>query len=232
MSWQPVAKLIVTPNNEVFELSTTLPGLPLQTLVVTPEHPFWVQHQGWTAAERLREGDYIATSDAGGWATVQQVRGPPRETTTYNFEVANTHTYFVGHQATWVHNQYPVPYLSTDLSRISWEARLRARDFSLRNYGVAELASGEVFIMKSEGPLPFQHSEFLLKQALTQAGIDLSHVVRLYSDRQFCPACQRNVISFLPNAKLEFSWYFNPGNRAVVDATNASMKNLFEVLLW
>jgi hypothetical protein len=35
---------------------------------------------------------------------VQVPRGPPRRTTTYNFEVANTHTYFVGGQATWVHN--------------------------------------------------------------------------------------------------------------------------------
>jgi hypothetical protein len=55
----------------------------------------------------LRSGDHIATADAGGWATVQSLRGPPGKETVYNFVVAATHTFFVGSGATWVHNGGP-----------------------------------------------------------------------------------------------------------------------------
>ena len=43
-----------------------------QDMRTTPEHPFWVQDQGWRAAGDLRPGDRLASHD-GSWAAVEAV---------------------------------------------------------------------------------------------------------------------------------------------------------------
>jgi hypothetical protein len=60
------------------------------------------------AAEELRVGDRLWLADgAGAWLVgVAQEEAPAGEPfTTYNFEVAEWHTYFVGEPGVWVHNQ-------------------------------------------------------------------------------------------------------------------------------
>lgn len=105
-SWQPVLQVFITPDREILELTLTTPEGSSQTLLVTAEHPFWVSSKGWVPVANLKAEDHVATADSGGWASVQSLRGPPERTQVYNFEVANTHTYFVGHIPTWVHNTY------------------------------------------------------------------------------------------------------------------------------
>ncbi|MDY3562921.1 polymorphic toxin-type HINT domain-containing protein [Gemmata sp. JC673] len=75
----------------------------------TPEHPFWVQERGWTAAGALKEGDRIATL-SGEWVPVGEVYDTGTWEPVYNLRVADYHTYFVGEEhwgwAAWAHNTY------------------------------------------------------------------------------------------------------------------------------
>ena len=87
-------------------LDLTLAG---QVIHTTPEHPFYVQDQGWTPAGELKPGDLLATLD-GRWLPLESALDTWRLATVYNLRVADFHTYFVGsHEwgfAAWVHNRY------------------------------------------------------------------------------------------------------------------------------
>jgi hypothetical protein len=81
-----------------------------ETLGVTAPHPFWVSNRtqpGFIPAGELRAGDELRLAN-GGQAIVTantQEAAPLGETfTTYNFEVADFHTYFAGRSEVWVHN--------------------------------------------------------------------------------------------------------------------------------
>jgi ribonuclease T1 len=90
----------------------------------TPEHPFYVEGTGWTPAGRLGIGSAIVTR-AG--PSVKIIRIATKETpaTVYNFEVATSHSYFVGGTGSdrdrgwlWVHNQCITPEIRTDVARV------------------------------------------------------------------------------------------------------------------
>jgi hypothetical protein len=80
-------------------------------IVCTFEHPFAVvEVEGgwrWAAAAELRHGDRLRLAQ-GGEAVVTgmrfEVAEPGASFTTYNFEVADWHTYFAGAHEVWVHN--------------------------------------------------------------------------------------------------------------------------------
>ncbi len=75
----------------------------------TPEHPFWVEGKGWTAAGALAEGNRIATL-VGDSIAVSEVFDTEEWEPVYNLRVADFHTYFVGDEewgwAAWAHNLY------------------------------------------------------------------------------------------------------------------------------
>ena len=97
------------------EATSNLPPASEATLVGTPNHPFWsVDREFWVLMGNLVEGERLLLAD-GSEATIQKIereRAAPGETfTTYNFEVAEYHTYYaVGADsdddklAVWVHN--------------------------------------------------------------------------------------------------------------------------------
>lgn len=74
----------------------------LEHLTVTANHPFWVEGAGWVPAGNLEstsllsapEGALVAHA-AASWGELTKV---------YNFEVEDSHTYFVGALHAWVHN--------------------------------------------------------------------------------------------------------------------------------
>ena len=83
------------------------PG-PTSTLICTGEHPFFVQEkQDFVEARSLAVGYHLVLAD-GTSATVvgNTVESAPEGQTfiTYNFEVAEFHTYFAGVGGVWVHN--------------------------------------------------------------------------------------------------------------------------------
>jgi len=72
-------------------------------LETTDEHPLYVEGRGFVKAKEVGIGSSIVTR-AGPSAKVVAVQGDVRQTTVYNFTVAEFHTYFVGQNALWVHN--------------------------------------------------------------------------------------------------------------------------------
>lgn len=109
--WKPVLQTFTTHPEELFTLSydTDGDGLADEELTGTGEHPFWVEEFGAFLPMRdLRSGMRLSLAHDGGTAIVTgnaSKRGPPGERfTTFNFEVEDFHTYFVGEAGAWVHN--------------------------------------------------------------------------------------------------------------------------------
>ena len=76
-----------------------------EEIVCTPTHPFYVPQKGWTEAIQLRAGDRLQLLN-GEYIVVEQVQHELLESpeTTYNFEVEDFHTYYVGEEPVLVHN--------------------------------------------------------------------------------------------------------------------------------
>jgi RHS repeat-associated protein len=75
-----------------------------ETITATPEHPFWVEGRGWTAAGDLTGGAALVNKD-GKIVRVEAVRQRAGSFPVYNLEVEQAHTYFVSRLAVLVHNQ-------------------------------------------------------------------------------------------------------------------------------
>jgi hypothetical protein len=74
----------------------------------TPEHPFFVQNQGWIPAGNLNPGDRVKTEST--WTTVTDILDTGEYEIVYNVRVSDWHTYFVKEDAwpegIWAHNIY------------------------------------------------------------------------------------------------------------------------------
>jgi hypothetical protein len=119
-SAQPVLNVLITPDRQVLELE--LRGAAGEDrLKATSTHPFYVAGQGWVEAGNLLPGMHLSTPS--GTAEVLGVRPVSGRTTVYNLEVASTHTYFVGHLRSWVHNQCSVVVGTPNFKGIVGEER-------------------------------------------------------------------------------------------------------------
>ena len=98
----------VTPTTEISVFGQDFTVVQTETLGTTEEHSFYVDGKGWVEASDLAVGDQVVRHDAGdglaGFLTVKAVTLEAERQDTYNFEVAETHTYFVGLLAALVHN--------------------------------------------------------------------------------------------------------------------------------
>ena len=77
-----------------------------EEITCTPMHPFYSPVKGWTSAIDLRAGDILVMLN-GEYVVVEQVQHELLESseTTYNFEVEDYHTYYVGEEPVLVHNR-------------------------------------------------------------------------------------------------------------------------------
>ncbi|MDG6094522.1 HINT domain-containing protein, partial [Acetobacter sp. AN02] len=87
-----------------------------EVLGATPGHPFYVEGHGWTDAGKLHAGDRVE-SGTGGTLRVRSLTARAGVSDTYNFEVEQTHTYFVGKLRAWVHNACSEGGSATNVSR-------------------------------------------------------------------------------------------------------------------
>ncbi|QYO62563.1 polymorphic toxin-type HINT domain-containing protein [Leptolyngbya sp. 7M] len=85
-----------------------------EIITCTPEHPFWVPGQGWTAAGQLSLGTALLTR-AGQIVSVTAIERQVGLFAVYNFEVEALHTYFVSSLGILVHNTCDFGDLSNDL---------------------------------------------------------------------------------------------------------------------
>ena len=105
---------IATDKTEAKSVKRTFQNHTLATLVLTfsdgthvettPGHPFYVDGQGFMLAGELGIGTSIVTR-AGPSVQLTSIERHNLPATIYNFEVEDTHTYFVGEVGLWVHNQ-------------------------------------------------------------------------------------------------------------------------------
>ena len=85
-----------------------------EEITCTPMHPFYSPVKGWTSAVDLRAGDILVMLN-GEYVVVEQVQHELLESpeTTYNFEVKDFHTYYVGEDQILVHNKCSKYYKAT-----------------------------------------------------------------------------------------------------------------------
>jgi hypothetical protein len=114
--WQPVVGLFHHQDQAVLQVTYVSESGEEETIGVTPEHPFQVQGRGWVSAGELVAGDRIERLGSGA-LTVGHVEKDASRHDTYNFEVAEFHTYFVGRLAAWAHNSCKV-----DPDAINWKS--------------------------------------------------------------------------------------------------------------
>ena len=104
VTWKPVVQLFVNTDKTIINLNIEGDDGSSEQIGTTGEHPFWVENGGWVEVADLRVGDRVAGSN-GKWLTIRSIELDKEKQTTYNFEVADYHTYFVGVSGAWVHNQ-------------------------------------------------------------------------------------------------------------------------------
>jgi hypothetical protein len=119
-----------------------------ETILTTPEHPFYTEEGQWVAAGELQSGDEIRQSswDTG---TVQSVHFVARPQTMYNLTVDISHTFFIGDGQWLVHNTGPCGFASgTALSALTPD-RLQHASRHLTKAGLLpnwSKATGEQFV--------------------------------------------------------------------------------------
>jgi Pretoxin HINT domain len=102
-SEQRVARTFITPDQPIFKVMLQDDKGRSEGIRTTGEHPFWVVNKGWTSAQHLQAGDLLFQL-SGGWLRVGSATWAQERATVYNFEVENTHSYFVGELGALVHN--------------------------------------------------------------------------------------------------------------------------------
>ncbi len=121
IDFKPVTELFVNKDKQVLNITFVDNNQQQELIGTTEEHPFWVEGKGWTEAGDLNIGDKVTSLD-GGVLSVQAMASDAQLQTTYNFEVEEFHTYFVGKRALWVHNS---------CGEVGFDDAIRARDEAL-----------------------------------------------------------------------------------------------------
>ena len=101
--WKPVTKIFVEPGRGIYEIKLLGEDGLEQKIQATDDHPFYVIGAGWKDTIELEIGDLIET-DGHGSMEVVSVIDEQRVDVTYNFTVADFHTYYVTEKNVLVHN--------------------------------------------------------------------------------------------------------------------------------
>jgi hypothetical protein len=97
--WQHVTRVFQQSATELLDI--TVDGVKISC---TPEHPFWVEGKGWTAAKELKSGTRLCAKN-GNSLLVESVGHREGLFAVYNIEVERLHSYYVSSLAILVHNQ-------------------------------------------------------------------------------------------------------------------------------
>ncbi|MCG8465443.1 MAG: hypothetical protein MI750_11400 [Xanthomonadales bacterium] len=102
-SWRPITQLFRFEERPTLTLTLMNSEGEFDEFVVTHEHPFWVESAGWVEASSLEVGALVVALEEEQWTVAARTENPGFPST-YNFEVEDFHTYFVGESGVWVHN--------------------------------------------------------------------------------------------------------------------------------
>jgi hypothetical protein len=102
-TYKTVTQTFINDDKAVLDIEFKSDGGISETFGITQEHPVWVVSKGWVEAGNLKVGDKVDRLD-GQQATAVDIKQRPQTERTYNIEVEEYHTYFVGDAGLWVHN--------------------------------------------------------------------------------------------------------------------------------
>lgn len=102
-AWKPITDYFLIPGRDIYELSLIDADGDVQKIEVSDDHPFFVVGEGWRETLELKVGDYIET-DGGEAVMLTSIVDMQRQDLTYNFTVADFHTYYVTERKVLVHN--------------------------------------------------------------------------------------------------------------------------------
>ena len=144
--------VVQTFRNETTEwIHVTVNG---ETLTCTPEHPFYSPIKGWTSAVDLRAGDILVMLN-GEYVVVEQVQHELLESpeTTYNFEVEDYHTYYVGESSVHVHNACKNDFQTkaTKNQSATFKSERAARNFARTKVGKSPINVGNNKLRSQNG---------------------------------------------------------------------------------
>lgn len=105
-AWKPVVRLFRNQTKEWYHVF-----VDGEEIVCTAKHPFYVVDKGFIEAKYLKPNDKLLLS-SGKEVILERVEVEKLETAenTYNFEVADFHTYYVTENNVLVHNKCRSPY--------------------------------------------------------------------------------------------------------------------------
>lgn len=146
--WKPVSKIYVEHNRGIYNLKLKKSDGQIINIQTTDDHPFYTKDQVWKTTIELQVGDYIETKEIGN-VKVINVIDEKREDITYNFEIADFHTYYVTEFGILVHNCSDGKDLSKDLATQKGK-RAKQSDDSLLNLEEIEKAQRKVRNKKSK----------------------------------------------------------------------------------
>ncbi|MFO1440189.1 MAG: polymorphic toxin-type HINT domain-containing protein [Verrucomicrobiaceae bacterium] len=205
--WKPVVQTFITHPAELHHLTYEVRGPPAEgetmhceTLGVTAPHPFWVSSRskpGFVPAGELRAGDELHLANGGEAIVTANTRetAPLGETfTTYNFEVADFHTYFAGRSEVWVHNKgHPCKKVLSIYKRFRerghgpWEAFKHTVDKTpgvpSQTYGLAAgEAMEEIYRLAAAGENVTIPTHKMVKELMRGRNIEFDEAVQKFGD--------------------------------------------------
>ena len=98
--WKPVVRLFRNTTKEWYHIKVNE-----EEIICTGEHPFYVEGRGFVFAKYLKINDKLL-QNSGEYATIKEIKIQKlvKDEITYNFEVADFHTYYVSDLNILVHN--------------------------------------------------------------------------------------------------------------------------------
>ena len=125
-----------------------------EEITCTPNHPFYSPAKGWTSAIDLRAGDILVMLN-GEYVVVEQVQHELLESPeiTYNFEVKDFHTYYVGEDQILVHNKCKNDFQtkSTQQKSATFGSERAARNFARTKVGRNPIQAGPNKLRSNNG---------------------------------------------------------------------------------
>ena len=158
VSTKTVKNVFVKETQTIYHIKTDY-----DEILVTGEHPFWVDNKGWVVASELVNGDQLCMKDGDKVSVlnneVEYLNSPIK---VYNFEVEDWHTYYVSSSNILVHNA------KCSLTKIS-DSYLKKKGFNAHEikYDVlgskAKISQYNLFYDKSSGAI------FILKNGAKES---------------------------------------------------------------
>jgi hypothetical protein len=106
-----VSEILVDDEKSIWEIDVGDATGASETHRVTDNHPYWVEGRGWVEVAQLSVGLDLAT-EAGTPVRILSIHNTGRVERTYNLEVQDFHTFFVGQRHVLVHNACKIPQVT------------------------------------------------------------------------------------------------------------------------